>query len=135
MPCNPKPCSAPVRFCRAGHAWPLLCLQSIAHASLAAHSPVPAHTRYLSDLSLPSLARLSLPFSQLPHVLNRFLQLAPELPVEFGDIDDYEAKIADLQTKSVTLLLSLLEKVLPTLNPEPSTPTPKTFCSKGRPLP
>ena len=49
--------------------------------------------------------------TQLPHVLNQFLQLTPELPVEFGDIENYENDISELKTKSVTLLLSLLERV------------------------
>ena len=49
--------------------------------------------------------------TQLPHVLNQFLQLSADLPIEFADVDLFETAISDLQTKSVTLLLSLLERV------------------------
>jgi hypothetical protein len=49
--------------------------------------------------------------TQLPHVLNQFLQLTPDLPVEFADIDTYLTDISKLKRNSVTLLLSLLERV------------------------
>jgi hypothetical protein len=49
--------------------------------------------------------------TQLPHVLNQFLQLSPDLALEFADVEVYETNISDLQTRSVTLLLSLLERV------------------------
>jgi CRP-like cAMP-binding protein len=49
--------------------------------------------------------------TQLPHVLNQFLQLSPDLPVEFFDVDTYLTDISTLKRNSVTLLLSLLERV------------------------
>jgi hypothetical protein len=51
--------------------------------------------------------------TQLPHVLNQFLQLSPDLPVDdddVGDLDEYQKAISGLKNKSVTLLLSLLER-------------------------
>ena len=49
--------------------------------------------------------------TQLPHVLNQFLQLTADLSAEFADVDVYVTNISELKTKSVTLLLSLLERV------------------------
>eukprot|EP00960_Hanusia_phi_P040112 754256-Hanusia_phi.AAC.3 len=49
--------------------------------------------------------------TQLPHVLNQFLQLLPTCNVEFLDVSRYEKDVDALKNKSVTLLLSLLERV------------------------
>jgi hypothetical protein len=49
--------------------------------------------------------------TQLPHVLNTFLHLEEDTTYRFVDRARYVSGLEDLKTKSVTLLLSLLEKV------------------------
>lgn len=55
--------------------------------------------------------------TQLPHVLNQFLQMPADFPVQFDDIKIYERNVEELKTGSVTLLLSLLERVDDTFVP------------------
>ena len=57
--------------------------------------------------------------TQLPHVLNIFLHLEEDTTYRFVDRARYVSGLEDLKTKSVTLLLSLLEKVD---DPPPSLP-------------
>ena len=49
--------------------------------------------------------------TQLPHAVNHLLQMTSELPIEYDDHSDYAETVSVLKTKSVTLLLSLLERV------------------------
>lgn len=49
--------------------------------------------------------------TQLPHVINNLLQMTSELPTKYDDQADYDETVSVLKTKSVTLLLSLLERV------------------------